>query len=373
MAQPLDFDNPVYGWHNQFVADRQEGAAALQKVLWDRAQARAATRNQGVLARAMMDVIDASLERSDGVPTVAAVRPGTMPTSIYQRAAAHLAAKGAALQSSAKPGRTLNAEELAVLQRFYEQLCVVVEQQKMSDPTSLMVVHKVKSLMEAGVFLHKPLLVQARCVFVCAGRLPRAAAAATFSCFRVFAPLLLLLEPRASAAARRCCPIFPSPLAPTTHKTPPPKPPPRQVTEHVARFLKECGLLRHNRFLLPIFTFIRMCVGASEAELMDLIRPLGMLPVLFSEEQLEEMAAAAAAAKAAERAERAAKKAAARRGASRTNLSTAPSGASATPGAPAAAVEQAEEAGATELASEDLADVEEDAEEGGASDGGPEP
>lgn len=70
--------------------------------------------------------------------------------------------KGAHTNSAAKSARALNGDELVVLQRFYEQLCVVVEQQRMSDPTSLMIVHKVKSLMEQGVFLHKPLLMQVR-------------------------------------------------------------------------------------------------------------------------------------------------------------------------------------------------------------------
>lgn len=80
--------------------------------------------------------------------------PSAVPASACPQA------KGEKGEKANKSSRQLNAEELVILQRFYEQLCVVVEQQKMSDPTCLMIVHKVKSLMEQGVFLHKPLLVQ---------------------------------------------------------------------------------------------------------------------------------------------------------------------------------------------------------------------
>lgn len=39
---------------------------------------------------------------------------------------------------------TLNPEELRGLQRFYDSLCSLVEnQEKMSDPICLMIVHKV--------------------------------------------------------------------------------------------------------------------------------------------------------------------------------------------------------------------------------------
>ena len=38
----------------------------------------------------------------------------------------------------------LDPEELRALQRFYDQLCALVEAQRMSDPISLMVVQKVR-------------------------------------------------------------------------------------------------------------------------------------------------------------------------------------------------------------------------------------
>jgi len=37
----------------------------------------------------------------------------------------------------------LDPEELLALQRFYDQLCALVEAQRMSDPLSLMVIQKV--------------------------------------------------------------------------------------------------------------------------------------------------------------------------------------------------------------------------------------
>ena len=39
---------------------------------------------------------------------------------------------------------SLDPEEVRVLQRFYDQLCALVEAQRMSDPLLLMVVHGVR-------------------------------------------------------------------------------------------------------------------------------------------------------------------------------------------------------------------------------------
>lgn len=53
------------------------------------------------------------------------------------------AALQARAQTAARAAQTLDPEELRVLQRFYDQLCALVEAQRMSDPLSLMVIHKV--------------------------------------------------------------------------------------------------------------------------------------------------------------------------------------------------------------------------------------
>jgi hypothetical protein len=44
--------------------------------------------------------------------------------------------------TAVRQAQQLDPEELRVLQRFYDQLCALVEAQRMSDPLCLMVVHK---------------------------------------------------------------------------------------------------------------------------------------------------------------------------------------------------------------------------------------
>ncbi len=55
--------------------------------------------------------------------------------------------------------------QAAVLEAFYSRLCRLVQAQRISDPLSLMLVHKVHALMEEGVQLRRPLLVQVRAGF----------------------------------------------------------------------------------------------------------------------------------------------------------------------------------------------------------------
>lgn len=62
-----------------------------------------------------------------------------------------------------------------------------------------------------------------------------------------------------------------------------------QVLDHISKFLKECGLIRYNRYLLPIVSFIRMCVGMSEEDYEELIRGMGLLEVLYTAEQIVEL------------------------------------------------------------------------------------
>lgn len=45
--------------------------------------------------------------------------------------------------SKARAVQALEPGEIRILQRFYDQLCALVEAQRMSDPLCLMVVHKV--------------------------------------------------------------------------------------------------------------------------------------------------------------------------------------------------------------------------------------
>lgn len=56
--------------------------------------------------------------------------------------------------------RPIRREEVVVLEHFYDALCTLVEHEHISDPLSLLIVYHVKTLLEAGIFLHKPLLQQ---------------------------------------------------------------------------------------------------------------------------------------------------------------------------------------------------------------------
>jgi hypothetical protein len=75
---------------------------------------------------------------------------GLVPESPYVKMDASWAALQARAQTAARAAQTLDPEELRVLQRFYDQLCALVEAQRMSDPLSLMVIHKVSGVSAYG-------------------------------------------------------------------------------------------------------------------------------------------------------------------------------------------------------------------------------
>jgi hypothetical protein len=52
----------------------------------------------------------------------------------------------------------VDVSEIQAIERFYEKLCHLVERQRVSDPLSLSVVHKVKQLLESGSNMHRALL-----------------------------------------------------------------------------------------------------------------------------------------------------------------------------------------------------------------------
>lgn len=112
-----------------------------------------------------------------------------------------------------KAVQALDGGEIRILQRFYDQLCALVEAQRMSDPLCLMVVSKVKSLLEAGVYLHRPMLVS--------------------------------------------------------------------VVEHMAEFTKGAGLVRYNKFVLAILTFICKCVGLDVSDLEEVVEQCGVVLVVY--------------------------------------------------------------------------------------------
>lgn len=64
--------------------------------------------------------------------------------SPYTRSDAYKAAQEAARRNTKqKAVQALDQAEIRILQRFYDQLCALVEAQRMSDPLCLMVVSKV--------------------------------------------------------------------------------------------------------------------------------------------------------------------------------------------------------------------------------------
>ncbi len=71
-------------------------------------------------------------------------RTGGKLVSPYTRSDAYKAAQEAARRNTKqKAVQALEPAEIRILQRFYDQLCALVEAQRMSDPLCLMVVSKV--------------------------------------------------------------------------------------------------------------------------------------------------------------------------------------------------------------------------------------
>ncbi|GLC47400.1 hypothetical protein PLESTM_002068900 [Pleodorina starrii] len=207
-----DESNPVYKWHNDFVAVRQAGRQHLQAALYSRAAGRASVRTDSSNAAGLSTTLFGVLNLTQGrMPTYAA---GGKVVSPYARLEAYQAAQEAARRNTKqKAVQALDPTEIRILQRFYDQLCALVEVQRMSDPLCLMVVSKVKSLLEAGVYLHKPMLVA--------------------------------------------------------------------VLEHVAAFAKGAGMMRYNRYLLAVLTFITKCVGLDVADLEEVVEQQGVSIVVY--------------------------------------------------------------------------------------------
>ncbi|KAG2431637.1 hypothetical protein HYH02_013214 [Chlamydomonas schloesseri] len=207
-----DEANPVYRWHNDFVAARQAGRTQLQSHLYGRAQGRHAVRTDASSAAGMSTTLFSVLNLSQGrMPTQPT---GNKVVSPYSRLEAFQAAQEAARRNTKqKAVAALDPAEIRILQRFYDQLCALVEAQRMSDPLCLMVVAKVKALLEAGVYLHRPMLTA--------------------------------------------------------------------VVEHVAAFAHGAGMMRYNKFLLAVLTFITKCVGLEAADLEEEVERHGVAVVVY--------------------------------------------------------------------------------------------
>ncbi|KXZ44766.1 hypothetical protein GPECTOR_62g881 [Gonium pectorale] len=207
-----DESNPVYKWHNDFMGVRHAGRQQLQAALYARAQGRAAVRTDSSAAAGLSTTLFGVLNLTQGrMPNF---QNGAKVVSPYSRLEAYQAAQEAARRNTKqKAVQALEPAEIRILQRFYDQLCALVEVQRMSDPLCLMVVSKVKSLLEAGVYLHRPMLVA--------------------------------------------------------------------VVEHVASFAKGAGMMRYNKYLLAVLTFITKCVGLDVADLEEVVEQHGVSLVVY--------------------------------------------------------------------------------------------
>mmetsp|Transcript_14541 Transcript_14541/g.31649 ORF Transcript_14541/g.31649 Transcript_14541/m.31649 type:complete len:677 (+) Transcript_14541:102-2132(+) len=218
-------DNPVYNWHNKFVEVRHRGRNNLQQALYERAEGRYKARTTPAMTANLSSILMADLDLVQG-KKVPYASVGVKPTSPYLKMEATWAAQEENRKVRTQRAQTLDPEELRVLQRFYDQLCALVEAQRMSDPLSLMVIHKVKSLLESGTFLQKSML--------------------------------------------------------------------QQVMDHISRFCKSCGLVRYNKFMLSVLTFISKCVGVGEPEFEEMVGSNDLAVVVFGTVQLPSKAAAEA-------------------------------------------------------------------------------
>lgn len=62
----------------------------------------------------------------------------------------------------------------------------------------------------------------------------------------------------------------------------------RKIIEHLSDFVNKCNVVRYNKYLLHILTFIRQCVGVSALELTQMADIFGILPVVYTSEAIEE-------------------------------------------------------------------------------------
>lgn len=53
------------------------------------------------------------------------------------------------------------------------------------------------------------------------------------------------------------------------------------VLEHVATFTKSCGLMRFNKYILAVLTFVAKCVGHNDAELETMVDAHGICIVVY--------------------------------------------------------------------------------------------
>uniref|UniRef100_A0A7R9YUG4 Uncharacterized protein n=1 Tax=Chlamydomonas euryale TaxID=1486919 RepID=A0A7R9YUG4_9CHLO len=150
-------DDPVYGWHNKFVEVRQRARESLTQALYERSAGRFKARSYAKMGTNLAGLLMADLEQVKGKKTPY-VSLRKAPENPYAKMEETWEQQEEARRARTQRAHALDPEELRVMQRFYDQLCALVEAQRTSDPLSLMVVHKVRAALEGGASLNRSLL-----------------------------------------------------------------------------------------------------------------------------------------------------------------------------------------------------------------------
>lgn len=122
---------------------RKKRWGPLQKLLWHRLQGRCKARTQVPMSAGFYNSIVSELDYTLGSRPSRAVM-GAPPPNPYERAALfmdHLDATDAS--PARKVPATLQLEDVHIIEQFYNQLCLLVQAQKASDPASLLCIHNV--------------------------------------------------------------------------------------------------------------------------------------------------------------------------------------------------------------------------------------
>jgi hypothetical protein len=142
-------ESPVVRWRKEFLDVRHSKNQQLFDQLQDRAARRAtAMRSTQYTAAVCTQLLQDMRLRGGRVSSLA------IPSRNDSWTRAHVA-----MHAKDQP-RKVDVAEIQAIERFYEKLCHLVERQRVTDPFSLSLVHKVKSLLEQGINMNRALLLR---------------------------------------------------------------------------------------------------------------------------------------------------------------------------------------------------------------------
>jgi hypothetical protein len=142
-------ESPVVRWRKEFLDVRHSKNQQLFDQLQDRAARRAtAMRSTQYTAAVCTQLLQDMRLRGGRVSSL------PIPSRNDSWARAHVA-----MHAKDQP-RKVDVAEIQAIERFYEKLCHLVERQRVTDPFSLSLVHKVKSLLEQGINMNRALLLR---------------------------------------------------------------------------------------------------------------------------------------------------------------------------------------------------------------------